>query len=379
MQVDRFIVGQKNLVNILTAMQPICTKRTTVDATASILFQIGHKELVLKSTDLEVSLQYSCEIVESNISETHIFLVNGKKIFELTKELEGEIEFQINSSNIVINSGSVHLSLNIKDAQEFPPLPERIENMMQLKANDLLAMFEKVAFLIPQNNSNAALNGLLIEASCAELKLTATDGHCLAQVCSKEYHLDQAQTWLLPRRAVFELKKIIETGTDAEIFIGLCDNQLVFSGSAFNFFSKLLVDAFPEYQAIMSKKGFYQGAVKKDLLVRTLRRSACLLSGQFIATEFGFDQKKLNVMMQNKEIGSLEETVDLDSFTGNKLDIRFYAPYLLNGLQIFNDKQAQINFYLSSKQQPIIFEHNQGPIEFTYLAMPVSANNINNE
>ncbi len=380
MRADKFVVGQKNLVSILTAMQPICTKRTTVDATASILFQIGHKELILKSTDLEVSLQYSCDVIDSNITENRAFLVNGKKIFELTKELEGQIEFQVNSSNIIINSGSVHLSLNIKDAQEFPPLPERIENMMQLKADDLLEMFEKVAFLIPQNNSNAALNGLLIEASREQLKLTATDGHCLAQVCNQQYRLDQAQTWLLPRRAVFELKKIIETGADQEIFIGLCDNQLVFSGSAFNFFSKLLVDAFPQYQAIMSKKGFAQGAIKKDLLVRTLRRSSCLLSGQFIATEFGFDQKTLSVMMQNKEIGSLEETLDLDEFTGSKLDIRFYAPYLLNGLQIFNDKQTNINFYLSSKQQPIIFEHNQGQINFTYLAMPVSAvNNTQNE
>jgi len=251
---------------------------------------------------------------------------------------------------------------------------------MQLKADDLLAMFEKVAFLIPQNNSNPALNGLLIEASRDQLKLTATDGHCLAQVCSEQYRLDQAQNWLLPRRAVFELKKIVETGTDQEIFMGLCDNQLVFSGSAFNFFSKLLVDAFPEYQAIMSKKGFYKCAVKKDLLVRTLRRSACLLSGQFIATEFGFENSKLNVMMQNKEIGSLEETLELDEFNGSKLDIRFYAPYLLNGLQVFNDKQANINFYLSSKQQPIIFEHHQGKIDFTYLAMPVSAtNNSQNE
>ena len=373
MKMDRFIVSQKNLINILTAMQPICTKRTTIDATASILFQINHKELVLKSTDLEVSLQYSCDAVESNIDETRSFLVSGKKIFELTKEFEGEIEFQVNASNIIVNSGSAHLSLNVKDAQEFPPLPERIENMMQLKTDDLLAMFEKVAFLIPQNNSNPALNGLLIEASREQLKLTATDGHCLAQVCNQQYRLEQAQTWLLPRRAVFELKKIIEASGDQEVFIGLCDNQLVFSGASFNSFSKLLVDSFPQYQSIMSKKDFYKCAVKKDLLVRTLRRSACLLSGQFIATEFGFDQSKLNVMMQNKEVGSLEETLDLDDFNGNKLDIRFYAPYLLNGLQAFSDKQ--INFYLNSKQQPIIFEHNQGALHFTYLAMPVSAVN----
>lgn len=376
MKSDKFIVGQKNLMAILTAMQPICTKRTAINATTGILFQINHKELILKSTDLEVSLQSSCDILESTLTENRAFLVNGKKIFELTKEFESEIHFQINASNIIINSGGAHLSLNIKDAQEFPPFPERIENLMQLDRNDLLAMFDKVAFLIPQNNANPALNGLLIEAGPEQLKLTATDGHCLAQVSNQRYNLEQSQTWLLPKRAVFELKKIIEANVDEQIFLGLCDNQLVFSGATFNFFSKLLVDSFPEYQGIMSRKGFFKGAVKKDLFLRTLRRSACLLSGQFIATEFGFDADKLNIMMQNKEVGSLEEVIDLDEFQGQKLDVRFYAPYLLNGLQIFPDKQ--VDFYLSGKHQPIIFEHEQGQLRTTYLAMPVSNTNTTN-
>lgn len=370
MKANKFTIDQKSLISILTAMQPICAKRTTVDTTSNILFQVGHKELILKSTDLEVSLQYSCDDIDAQVEEPKSFLVSGKKIFELTKELDGEIQVQVNASNIIINSGGAHLSLNIKDAQEFPPFPERIENMMQLNTVDVLAMFEKVAFLIPQNNSNPALNGLLIEASEDQLKFTATDGHCLAQVTSNQYKLAKPQTWLLPRRAVFELKKIIEASNDEQVFIGLCDNQLVFSGTSFNFFSKLLVDAFPEYQAIMAKEGFYKAAVKKDHFVRTLRRSSCLLSGQFIATEFGFDEGKLNVMMQNKEVGSLEEVLDLEDFKGDKLDIRFYAPYLLNGLQIF--PSDNVKFYLNTKNQPIIFEDDQEKMHFTYLAMPVS-------
>jgi len=48
---NRFVVKQKPLLSILSSMQPICTKRTTLEATATILFQIGHKELILKSTD----------------------------------------------------------------------------------------------------------------------------------------------------------------------------------------------------------------------------------------------------------------------------------------------------------------------------------------
>ena len=370
MKADKFVVGQKNLINILTAMQPICTKRTAITATGSILFQVNHKELILRSTDLEVSLQSSCEILDSNLVDTRSFLVNGKKIFELTKEFENEIQIQINPSNIIINSGGAHLSLNIKDVQEFPPFPERIENLMHLDRDDLLVMFEKVAFLIPQNNANPALNGLLIEAGPKDLKLTSTDGHCLAQVSTQRYLLDQNRTWLLPKRAVFELKKIIEASSDKQIFLGMCDAQLVFSGATFNFFSKLLVDSFPEYQQIMSKQGFCGGMVKKELFLRTLRRSACLLSGQFIATEFGFEHDKVNVLMQNKDVGSLEEIIELDEFGGSKMDVRFYAPYLLNGLQIFPDRQ--VKFYLGNKHQPIIFEHEQEQLQITYLAMPVS-------
>ena len=53
----KFAIDQKNLCSLLTAMQPICTRRTALDATSNILFHVSAKELVLKSTDLEISLQ----------------------------------------------------------------------------------------------------------------------------------------------------------------------------------------------------------------------------------------------------------------------------------------------------------------------------------
>ena len=65
----KFIVDQKSLLAILASMQPICSKRTALDATPSILFAVGHREMVLKSTDLEISLQSSCALNESDIDE----------------------------------------------------------------------------------------------------------------------------------------------------------------------------------------------------------------------------------------------------------------------------------------------------------------------
>src|SRR5436190_1602639 len=235
---NRFIVEQKPLISILSSMQPICTKRTTLEATTTILFQVGHKELILKSTDLEISLQASYLLKESDLTDARMFLVSGRRLFDLIKELEGDITFIIDDASLIVKSGLVNVALNIQNSQDFPPFPERIENLMQLNGQFFLELLNKVSFLIPQNNSNTSLNGLLLEISETELKMTASDGHCLVQVETPAYTLEEVNKWLLPRRAIFELKKILESSNDTAIFLGLCANQVVFSGESFNFFSK---------------------------------------------------------------------------------------------------------------------------------------------
>lgn len=370
---EKFVVEQKPLLSILSSMQPICSKRTTLDATTSILFSVGPKELVLKSTDLEVSLQSSYGLKECTLRETKAFLVNGKRLFDIVKELENDITFTITKSQLALTSGTVHLALNIKDAQEFPPFPERIENLMQMEAAFVLTLLDKVAFLIPQNNANPALNGLYFELTKECLTLTTTDGHCLAQIKTHKYKLEKPQSWLLPRRAILELKKILESSTEEHVFLGTCGNQLVFSGESFNFFTKLLSTKFPEYKTILDKQGFVPAHIDRSSLVKTLRRSTCLLSGQFIATEFGFKSDNVDVSMTNKEVGNLNEKLSLGDFSGDALDLRFYAPYLLSGLHAFSDEN--LTFYLSSAAKPIIFEtEEKEKYNLTYLVMPVSAN-----
>lgn len=369
-QAASFTIDQKKLLAILASMNPICTKRTTLEVTTCILFSVGYKELVLKSTDLEISLQTSCEIADSTLSEPRSFLVLGKRIFEVVKELDGMIECTLMTHQLILQSGGVRLALNIKDAAEFPPFPERIENLMHVDAPSFLKMLDGVAFLVPQTNANPALNGLYLEVDATQMILTTTDGHCLAQVRTSKYTLASSKSWLLPRRAIFELKKILETCEDKTLFIGLCGNQLVFSGDVFNFFTKLLADSFPQYKAILDKTDFMPATVDRNQLIKTLRRSSTLLSGQFLATEFTFKPTSVEVFMDNKEVGRLEDEVRIKSEFVEDMSVRFYAPYLLNGLQSLQDEE--LTFYLKNKTKPIVFESTGEEMSVTYLVMPVA-------
>ena len=366
----KFIVDQKSLFAVLSSMQPICSKRTALDITTSILFQVGQKELVLKSTDLEISLQSSCLLKESDFDEPTSFLVSGKRIFDVVKELEGPITCQVSAHQISFQADDVNLSLNIKDAREFPPFPERIENLLQLDAPLLQKMLDSVGFLIPQNNANAALNGLYLELSPDGLIMTTTDGHCLAQVKTNKTTFEEQKNWLLPRRAIFELKKILETIPDSTLFLGICGNQLVFSGELFNFFTKVLAEQFPNYRSILARDAFVSASIDRSSLLKALRRSVCLLADQFIATKFGFAEKDVHVSLQNKEVGALDEQLAFSGSDKTQMDIRLYTPFLLNGIQAFQDEQ--LSFYLKSGTSPIIFESENDQFVMTYLVMPVS-------
>lgn len=336
--IGKFVASQKDLLSLLSSMQPICSKRTTLDVTESILFQVAPRELTLKATDLEISLQSSMAI-ESDVAEVSSFLISGKRIFDLVKELDGEIEFNITQNQITLKSGGVDLALNIKDSQDFPPFPERIENLMDFKASFILNMINKVSFVVPQNNSTPALNGMLLEINPMGMCMVATDGHSLAHVTTTKYSLTDERKWLLPKRAVMEIKKLFESSsTEDNIFLGTCGNQLVFSGKNFNFFTKLISDAFPQYKPVLEKDGFVPATVAKDPLLRTLKRTSCLLAGQFVSTTFRFLPGTLKVNMHNKEVGKLDEELLMDEFNGTEIESRFYAPYILNGLQGFPEK-----------------------------------------
>lgn len=365
---NKFIIEQKELLTALSAMQPICSKRTTLDATSNILFSIGHKELILKSTDLEICLQMSCMLEQSSLTDQYNFLVSGRRIFEVVKELDGVIECIIENNQITIATDSVKLSLHIKDAQEFPPFPERIENLLQLDGDFIKKTLDKVVFLVPQSNANPALNGLFIELDKDGMKMTATDGHRLAQVSSNKYILEDSQTWLLPKRGVLELKKLVDAA-DGTIFLGICNSQVVFSSESFNFFCTVLADPFPEYKHILNKNSFMPATIERSHFIKTLRRSSTLLSGQFIATQFTFSPTKLLVSMQNKEVGQLDEELPINGFN-SEMNLRFYAPYLLSGVQALDDEK--ISFFIKEKSKPIIFESTAENYSVKYLIMPVS-------
>jgi DNA polymerase-3 subunit beta len=375
-----FSVQHHELFTILAAMLPICTKRTTIDTTATLLIQVRQRELIIKATDLEIALQASCilEERENGSDETLSFLVPGKRLHDIVKELDGVIHCTITKGLFTLQAGGVTVQLNMGSGDPFPSFPERIENLMHMESDLLVEMLKGTAFVIPQQHSSNVLTGLLWELGPSGITLTATDGHCLAQTRTERYQLPEGRSWLIPRRAIFELLKLIELMKEQTIFIGICGKHIVFSGALFNFFTRLLTGTFPQYSSVLQRDQFIPARVERQQLVRTLRRATSLLAGQFIATQFQVASDQVQVTMHNKDVGNLREVITLNEYVGSDFEIRFYAPYLLHGLNVFNDEHVQL-FLKGSKQPIIVASEYPSGVRVTYLVMPVApTNNLDN-
>jgi len=367
-----FSLERDALLTQLSAMQPICSKRSPLDVTESILFQVSYRELILKATDLEISLQSSLSI-ESSLAENRSFLISGRRIYEIVRELSGNLTFSFIESGIKLTTTEgVAFTLAVRDARDFPAFPERIENLMHCESPFLLNLFDKVGIVVPQNNATKALNGMLLEAGPKGVAFVGTDGHSLAYVETSQYTLSEPTQWLIPRRALLEVKKLLEQTTDV-VFIGTCSGQLVFSGTHFNFFTRLLNDPFPVYKPILSTTNFVKVQMSRESLIKALRRAGALLAGQFIASHFSFSMHGCEISLENKEIGSLRQMVACDITSDFSLDTAFYSPYLLTGLLAIPDEQ--ITCYVKDKRSALIIVTKQANYEYTYVVMPVSREN----
>lgn len=342
-----------------------------MDVTESILFQVNPRELLLKTTDLEVSLRSSVSI-ETTLTESKEFLISGKRIFDVVKEMDGLLTFTIDDQKIRIkNESGVGFTLAIREASDFPPFPERIENLMKFDADFIMSVINKLVSVIPQNNATPALNGMFIESIESGIAFVATDGHSLARVQTNKYTLPEGQSWLLPRRTVAELKKLIESSASKEVFLGECSGQLVFSGNHFNFFSRVITDKFPDYKPALEKEGFHGAMLDRGAWVKSLKRAGALLAGKFVSTSFTFKKDVVDLHIENKEVGSLKEAVKVTDFDGEKVKSNFYSPYLLNGLQVLDDDA--VAFAIKNETRPIIFEQDNDDYKFTFLVMPVAS------
>ncbi|MFK5925163.1 MAG: DNA polymerase III subunit beta [Desulfuromusa sp.] len=350
----QFTISKNVFLEGLTKVQGIVEKKHTMPILANVLIEAKNNEIIITATDLEVGLKTK---YEAKIIEEGKITVSAKKLYEIIKELPDK-EINFNSKNNFWVEIKCHKSLfNLVglSPDEFPKFPdiELINN--SLNKNILNEMIEKTLFSVSNDETKFNLTGIYIKAEKIEknkkIIFVSTDGHRLSMIKRKyENELNDRyfEGFILPKKGIIEIKKILETMEDT-INIGISDNNFSLSNKKTTLIMRMVDGDFPDYKRVIPEKGNNAAIINKNLFLHALKRISILSSEKSKGVKINLKKDSLILTSSNPDLGDAKEEIDI-IYNGDDIFIGFNAKYIIEILQVI--KNDNIIFNLKDNISP---------------------------
>jgi DNA polymerase-3 subunit beta len=170
----------------------------------------------------------------------------------------------------------------------------------------------------------------------------------------------------VPKKAIFEIKKLIEEGEE-DILLGVAKNQLLFKKGDLSLFARLMEGNYPNYTQVIPKGNDKTVTVKKWELERAIRRVAILSKEKSHAVHFSFDGANLQLSTQSSELGEAEDEISI-GYKGEKIETGFNARYVLDILSVIESEEIVIE--LKDPLSPTLFK-DPGDKKYLSVVMPM--------
>jgi len=338
-----FRIAVDELKKALYRAQGIVERKTTMPILANVLVNAGKSGVSVTAFDLDVGVvsEHGAEVTKPGA-----VTISAKYLFDIVQNLpEAHVTLKKLPNNYVeISSGSAHFKIVGMAPEEYPRLPkEENASLAKINGNVLLEMIKKTSFAISTDETRYILNGVFFEPrEGGKLRMVATDGHRLS-LCERALNADfkLKSGVIIPRKGLFELKRVLEEAPDAECQLGFADSSALFKKPGLSMVMRLIDGQFPEYQRVIPKEGEKQLVVKKTRLLDGLRRIALLSADKSYAVKIKLSPDQLRITSQNPDLGEAKDDVEV-SYRGAELNIGFNARYLIDVLSVMESDDVQL-------------------------------------
>ena len=274
-----FIINPSLLKEELGLLTPVIERKATIPVLSKIKMETNVQgELALTATDLDVTMR---SLQVTDVLQPGAILVEGKKLYEISRELPNEpIHFQLNKNGqIEIRYKKGRHKLGTVGADQFPEVPVNKQAGVRVSAVILREAIRRTLFAVTTEQSRFTISGAKLLVDETSLTMVATDGHRLAfarfpLVNSTGQKLDL----LAPKKSLQQLEDLLdrEIRRDAEVAIEIGDtgNQLSFAAGNHSLFSRKLNGTFPNWEMVLPKSLAFTAEISTDDFRRSLLRVA---------------------------------------------------------------------------------------------------------
>ena len=359
-------VNQSELSRALATVAKGASSRSTLSILSGILIQAREGEIVLQTTNLELSIRV---ILPALVEEAGDTVVPAKLFSDIVKNLpDMAVSISTSESTATVFCNNTTYSLKTLNPLDFPLFPEvEAEQEISFPFDTFAAMVKSTAKTVSRDESHPVLTGILVTQSGNSLKMVATDSYRLAVA---EVTLDSVP----PREfeAVISgsfLQDIIALPASSDpIILALNENQIVVTYQNATFINRRIEGTFPNYKQLLSTDFTTKVHLSRTELIDAIRRVS-LLSNKVSPVQISVDADAgiLTLISNSQDVGNAQESI-VCTIEGESIDIAFNFSFMLDGLSSI--RSEEISFNLLGAMKPGIIEAT-GEEQFLYLIMPV--------
>lgn len=360
-----FRIAADELKKALYRAQGIVERKTTMPILANVLVNANKAGVQITAFDLDNGIvsEHQAEVLKPGA-----VTLSAKYVFDIVSNLpEAHVTIKKLPNNYAeITSGSAHFKIVGMAPEEYPKLPkEESAPLVKIAGVALLEMIKKTSFAISTDETRYVLNGVFFEPrGSGRVRMVATDGHRLALVeRTLEGDFKLKSGTIIPRKGLFELRRVLDEAPEAECQLGFAENSCIFKKMGVTMVMRLIDGQFPEYQRVIPKEGERQITVGRTRLLDGLKRIALLSAEKSYAVKLSLSEDQLRIASQNPDLGEAKDDISI-SYRGSPQTVGFNARYIMDVLSVMETDNVQLE--LGDEHSPGVLH---APDDRTYLAV----------
>lgn len=369
----KFTCNTKELSTACNNVIRAVSAKVTIPTIEGILIECGSNTLSLTGYDFEFGIN---TILDVDIVEPGAIVINAKVMCDIVRKLNDDIvTIETNGTSVSIISGAAQYNITGIDADDYPELPS-VNGGYPLELNQkiLHSMVIQTLFAVADNESSKPVyTGLKFEISNNELTLIGVDGYRLAIRKEKVDYSGDDLTFIVPKKTIRELMKLIDIESDDPINVSIGKRHIVFEIANYSIISRLLDGDFLDYQTAMPKMINTTVLINTKDAIDCIERTLPVIENNQknpIRCLFDLDQMRVST------VSSLGRVVDYThaNTSGDRVEIGFNSKFVLDALNASDTDEVKIELAGPVSPVKIMPINGEG---FLFLVLPMRLRNEN--
>lgn len=249
----KFTCNTKSLNNACNNVMRAVSTKVTIPTIEGILVECGSDTLSLTGYDFEFGIN---TIMQATVSEPGALVINAKVLCDIIRKASSEsITFETSGTSVSITAGAAQYNIMGISADEYPELPS-VSGGIPVFINQgvLQQMVMQTLFAVAEDeNQKMVHTGLKFELKMNQLRLVGVDGFRLAVRTETIKYDGEEISFIVPKKTIRELIKIIGSETDKDVQISVGKRHIIFDVDNYSIISRLLEGDFLDYNAAIPK------------------------------------------------------------------------------------------------------------------------------